>query len=123
MTTKEVADRLVSLCREGKYEEAYNELYAENCISQEMPGMPNALAEGKEQIIKDFHQWQNNIQEMHGGEVGDPMVAGNHFAIPMSYDITFKEGGRQAMEEICMYQVQNGQITKASYHYEVPEMG
>ncbi len=123
MTTKEVANRLVSLCREGKYEEAYNELYAENAISQEMDGMPNALTKGKKEIIEGFHQWQNNIQEMHGGEVGEPLVAGNHFAIPMSYDITFKEGGRQAMEEICMYEVQNGQITKASYHYEVPNMG
>jgi len=122
MTTKEVANRLVSLCREGKYEEAYNELYAENAISQEMEGMPNALTQGKKEIIEGFHQWQNNIQEMHGGEVGEPLIAGNHFAVPMSYDITFKEGGRQAMEEICMYQVQNGQITKASYHYEAPEM-
>ena len=40
MTTQEVADKLVGLCREGKYEEAYG-LYAKDAVSVEMPGVPN----------------------------------------------------------------------------------
>ena len=35
MTTKEVADRLVSLCREGKIEDAQNELFANDAVSIE----------------------------------------------------------------------------------------
>ena len=39
MTTQEVADKLVSLCRENKYQEAYD-LYADDAESIEMEGMP-----------------------------------------------------------------------------------
>ncbi|MEO0526482.1 MAG: nuclear transport factor 2 family protein [Bacteroidota bacterium] len=122
MTTKEVADKLVRFCREGKYDDAYA-LYADDAVSEEMPGMPNAITAGKQHIISGYQEWASNIQEIHGGDVGEAVVAGNHFVVPMSYDITFKEGGRQAMEELCMYKVENGKIAKASYHYEIPSMG
>jgi hypothetical protein len=121
MTTQEVADKLVALCREGKYMEAYG-LYAENAVSQEMPGAPIERTQGREQIIKEYQQWAEGIEEMHGGSVGDPLVAGNHFVVPMSIDATFKEAGRQAFDELCLYQVENGEIVKASYHYQTPSM-
>lgn len=109
MTTQEVADQLVAYCREGDYEAAYD-LYADDAVSIEMPGMPTI--KGKE-----------TIEEMHGGSVGDPVVAANHFVVPMSVDATFKEKGRIQMDELCLYQVENGKIKKASFHYEVPPAG
>lgn len=121
MTTQQVADKLVSLCREGKYEEAYG-LYAQDAVSIEMPGMPNETTEGLDNILKGFEQWQNSIQEAHGGSVGDPIVAGNHFVVPMSSDVTFKDGNRMNMEEICLYQVADGKIKKASFHYDTSAM-
>ena len=123
MSTQEVADRLVTLCREKKYEEAYN-LYSDDAESIEMDGMPGEkVTKGKENIWNAYLQWANGIVEIHGGSVGDPMVAANHFVVPMSMDATFKEGGRWAFEELCMYQVEDGKIKKAQYFYEVPEMG
>lgn len=122
MTTKEVADKFVGLCKEGKYDEAYG-MYAENAVSEEMPGIPNHVTKGRENIIKEYQQWAENIEEMHGGDVGDHMVAGNHFVVPMSMDATFKDRGRQKIDELCVYQVENDQITRATYHYQVPEMG
>ena len=122
MKTQEVADKLVSFCREGQYDEAYG-LYAEDAVSMEMPGMPNEVTKGRENIIKQNLEWATGIEEMHGGTVGDPVVAGNHFVVPMSMDATFKETGRMQMDELCMYQVENGEIKKVSYHYEVPSMG
>ncbi|MBS9461381.1 nuclear transport factor 2 family protein [Flagellimonas sp. 389] len=122
MTTQEVADKLVGFCREGKYDEAYG-LYAKDALSVEMPGMPNEITTGRENIINQYREWAAGIEEMHGGTVGDPVVAGNHFVVPMSMDATFKETGRMQMDELCMYQVENGEIKKASYHYEVPSMG
>lgn len=121
MTTQEVADKLVALCREGNYTEAYS-LCAENAVSMEMQGMPNSRTEGREQIVKEYLEWEKGIEEMHGGSVGDPLVAGNHFVVPMSIDATFKDRGRQAFDELCLYQVQNGEIVQASYHYELPSM-
>ena len=121
MTTQEVADKLVGLCREGKHEEAYG-LYAEDAVSVEMPGMPNELTEGLDNILKGFAQWASSIQEAHGGTVGDPVVVGNHFVVPMTSDVTFKDGNRMNMEEICLYQVENGKIIKASFHYDTSAM-
>ena len=119
MSTQEVADKLVNFCREGKYDEAYN-LYADDAVSKEMSFMPNNRTEGKENIIQEYQQWATGIEEMHGGEVGNPVVAGNYFAVPMSYDITFKDRGREQMEEICLYKVANGKIAEVSFHYEAP---
>ncbi|MEO9512926.1 MAG: nuclear transport factor 2 family protein [Flavobacteriaceae bacterium] len=117
MSTKEVADKLVSLCREGKYPEAYG-LYANDAVSVEMPGVPNEVTEGLDNILKGFEQWASNIEESHGGTVGDPVVMGNHFVVPMTSDVTFKDGRRVNIEELSMYQVEGGKIKKASFHYD-----
>lgn len=121
MTTEEVARNLVRLCKEGKYPEAYD-LYAEDAISVEMDGWVagEQITKGKSNILEGFNEWQSNIQEMHGGSVGDPVVAGNHFVVPMTSDVTFKQGGRVQMDELCVYEVANGQIKKAQFFYEVP---
>ncbi len=121
MTTQEVADKLVSLCREGKYDEAYG-LYADDAVSVEMPGTPNEVTEGIDNILKGYEQWASMIQEAHGGTVGNPVVAGNHFVVPMTSDVTFKDGRRVNMEELCMYQVENGKVKKASFHYDPSTM-
>jgi len=117
MTTEEVANKLVSLCREGNYPEAYG-LYADNAISVEMPGVPNERTEGIDNILKGFEQWASSIVESHGGTVGDPIVAANHFVVPMTSDVTFKEIGRCTMEELCVYEVSDGKITRASFFYD-----
>ncbi len=121
MTTQEVAQKLVRLCKEGKYPEAYN-MYAEDAISVEMEGWTEGqqITKGRSAILDGFKQWQSNIEEMHGGTVGDPIVAGNHFVVPMTSDVTFKQGGRVHMDELCVYEVANGQIKKAQFFYELP---
>lgn len=117
MTTQEVANKLVSLCREGKYPEAYG-LYADDAVSIEMSGVPNERTEGIANILKGFEQWASSIVESHGGTVGDPIVAANHFVVPMTSDVTFKEIGRCKMEELCVYEVENGKIKKAQFFYD-----
>ena len=121
MTTEEVAQKLVRLCKEGKYSEAYD-LYAEDAVSVEMDGWVagEQITKGKSNILEGFNEWQSNIQEMHGGSVGDPVVAGNHFVVPMTSDVTFKQGGRVQMDELCVYEVADGKIKKAQFFYEVP---
>ncbi len=120
MNTENVANRLVSLCREGKNMEAVQELYDANCISREMKGFPNEITEGFENIMKKNEQWLNNVEEFHNGEVSDPVVVGNHFSCKMAFDVTFKDSGRQQMEELCMYKVNNGKIVEEQFFYEMP---
>ena len=117
MTTQEVANQLVTYCKEGKYPEAYG-LYAQDAVSVEMPGVPNEVTHGLENILKGFENWASTIEETHGGSVGEPVVAGNHFTVPMRSDVTFKGMGRCVMEELCVYEVEDGKIKKASFFYD-----
>lgn len=122
MNTRQVADRLVSLCREGKYEEAQRELYAEDAVSIEMPAMADGQignVQGLAAILKKGEAWAANISQIHGGSVGDPVVAGSWFALALSIDATYKDRGRMAFEEICVYRVRSGKIVHEQFFYDV----
>lgn len=120
MNTQQVAQRLVKLCREGKYEQAQEELYADDAVSIEMPGLPpGALgnANGMDAIREKGRQWAGNIVEIHGGSVSEPVVAGDWFSVAMGIDATFKDMGRVPMEEICVYRVRDGKIVHEQFFY------
>ncbi|WP_274474617.1 nuclear transport factor 2 family protein [Mangrovimonas aestuarii] len=118
MNTQEVANRLVSLCREGKNMQALEELYSDNIVSKEMSWMPGeVVAEGKEAVTKKSQEWYQNVEEYHGGTVSDPLVAGNHFSCTMDMDVTFKDRGRQQMQEVCVYEVKDGKIVNEQFFY------
>lgn len=122
MSTEQIAKRLVELCREGKYEEAQNELYAEDAVSIEMEGLPpGALGnvKGLAAIREKGKQWADGIVEIHGGSVGEPIVAGDWFSVAMSIDATYKQMGRMPMQEICVYQVRDGKIVREQFFYNV----
>ena len=122
MNTEAIAKRLVELCREGKGKEAQDELYSEDAVSIEMEGLPpGALgnAKGLDAIREKGRQFNEGIVEMHGGSVGDPIVAGNWFSVVMTMDATFKTHGRVNMQEICVYQVKDGKIVREQFFYDV----
>lgn len=121
MNTQEVANRWAELCREGKNLDCVNELYAENVTSREMPGMPEAeLVSGRDNVWAKNKEWLESVEEFHAGEISDPIVAENHFTSKMSFDVTFKDRGRQQMEELAVFEVQNGKITNEQFFYNVP---
>jgi len=118
MNTKEVADRLVELCRVGKWDVAQAELYCPNCKSIEpREGFGPKEIQGMDAIKKKGEVWSSMLEEFHGAEISDPIVAGNHFALTMKMDCTFKEGGRQQSEEVCVYEVKDGKITSEEFFY------
>ncbi|NZA25985.1 nuclear transport factor 2 family protein [Luteimonas sp. SJ-92] len=122
MNTQQVADRLVALCREGKYEQAQQELYADDAVSIEMEGAPGAgpgKVQGMDAIREKGRRWMESIVEIHGGSVGDPVVAGNWFSMAMGIDATYKDMGRMPMEEICVYRVRDGKIVHEQFFYDV----
>ncbi len=117
MTTQEIANKLVEYCRSGDYENCYKELYSSDCISLEPPGAMIERAEGLEAMAEKGKKWNESMEEFHGSSVGEPIVAGNHFSIPMMVDATFKNRGRQKTEEICVYEVKDGRIIKEQFFY------
>jgi hypothetical protein len=110
MTTKQVADRLIALCRQGKIQEAQDELYGEGIESIEPKQGPLASAKGKKAVIERGKQFASMIQERHGGSFSDPIICGKYFSVSMTLDATFKDGKRNLLEEICVYEVKDGQI-------------
>lgn len=118
MTTQQVADRLVALCRAGKYEQAQRELYSGDANSIEpasAPGMQSV--KGLDAIIEKGNQFQNMIQEVHGGSVSDALVAGNTIAVTIGMDVTFKDGNRMNMDEMAVYTVQDGKVVQEQFFF------
>jgi hypothetical protein len=117
MTTQEVANRLIELCRKGQIQQAQTELYGESMVSIEPTGVPVEKATGLHAVIEKGKQFASMIEERHGGSITDPVVAGKHFSMGMTLDATMKGRGRVLLEEICVYKVENGKIVFEQFIY------
>jgi ketosteroid isomerase-like protein len=119
MTIQEVADTLVKLCSEGKFEEATKELYSPDIVSMEAGAPPGQSRESKgiDAVIAKGQWWVAN-HEVHSASVEGPIVAGSHFAVAFKMDITFKPDNRRfTMEEIALYKVADGKIVYEEFFY------
>jgi len=119
MDTNEVAQKWAKMCREGKNLDCINELYADNVVSKEMPGMPGEVISGKQNVWNKSKEWLESVEDFHASSISDPVVAGNWFTAKMGFDCTFKERGRQKMEEVCVYEVKDGKIASEQYFYSM----
>jgi hypothetical protein len=117
MTTQEIADQLVTLCRQGDWEKVQRELFAKDVVSIEPYASPEFEKEtrGLDAIIEKGHKFQSMTEQIHKLEVSDPIVAGNSFACTMRMDMTMKEKGRMDMAELCVYKVKNGKIVSEEF--------
>jgi hypothetical protein len=122
MNTEQIAQRLVELCRKGEYEQAQRELYAQDAISIEMPGLPDGAlgdARGLEAIYEKGRKWAAGIEAVHASSVGEPVVAGHWFSLAFSMDMTFKGRGRMQIEEIGVYHVRDGKVVSEQFFYDM----
>lgn len=117
-TTAAVANRFHELAQSGQWDVIQDELFAGNAVSIE-PENSTLLrsAEGIEAIKKKGKQFGEMLEEMHGGYSNAPQVAGNHFAVAMGMDVTMKGMGRMQMDEIAVYEVKDGKITREQFFY------
>jgi len=117
-TTKEIANRLSELFKEGKWDEALAELFSEDAKSIEPPNVPGLQSvEGLDNIKKKGQEFQSMVEEMHGGYTSEPIVAGNFIAFAMGMDATMKGQGRMKMDEIALYEVRDGQIVREQFFF------
>ena len=118
MTTQDVANRLHELFNEGNWQQAQEELFTEDAESIEPPkaqGMQSV--KGLDAIKKKGEQFNEMVEEMHGGWVSNPIVAGNYIAFAMGMDCTYKGMGRQKMDELAVYEVKDGKVVKEQFFY------
>jgi ketosteroid isomerase-like protein len=118
MTTHEIADRLVALCRQGQFETVQKELFSKDAISIEPYATPAFEKEtkGLDAIIEKGHKFEAMVQEMHQLEVSEPLVASTSFACTMRMEVTMKEKGHMDMRELCVYEVKDGKITAETFY-------
>ncbi len=117
MTTQEIANRLVELCKIGQNDAAMQELYATDIVSIEPAGTPNNVVKGIEGVRKKGEDLWKSIKEMHGATISEPLVAGDFFTVAMQMDVTFQNDFRVNMQEICLYKVSNGKIIEEQFFY------
>ena len=120
MTTKEVANRFSELAAQNNWMQIQQELFSKDAVSIEpshadAQGLGNA--EGLDAIMKKVEMFQRMVEEVHGGYCSEPIVAGNHFAVGMGIDATMKGQGRSKMDEIAVYEVKDGKITKEQFFF------
>jgi limonene-1,2-epoxide hydrolase len=118
MTTQQIADRLVALCREAKWEAAQRELYADNVVSIEPYATPAFEKEtkGLPAIIEKGRKFAAMIETHHALTVSAPLVSKSSFACTMRMDVTMKGQGRMDMTELCVYEVKDGKIISEQFH-------
>ena len=121
MTTQEVANTLVKLCSQGKFEEATKTLYSPNIVSVEAAAPPGGSRESKglAAVIAKGEWWAAN-HDVHSAVVEGPLVAGAHFTVVFKLDVTFKpESKRFNLEEVAVYKVADGKVVYEEFFYNM----
>ena len=118
MTTKEVADKLVAMCRDGKVEEVKVELFTEETVSIEPnEGILPKETKGLKAIQDKAALFISMVEEFYGNTISDPIVAGDYFSIAWNTDIQMKGEQRQTNSELCVYEVKEGKIISERFFY------
>jgi hypothetical protein len=113
MNIRDIANRLIGLCRQGETGLAKTELYSDNIVSTE----GGVTVHGIQAVLKKSEEWQSKIETFHGISVSDAILAADHFAINMVIDVTYRGGYRNIMNEIGVYEVKNGKIINEQFFY------
>lgn len=118
MTTLEIANRLVELCRNGKGEEAKEELFAPDIISIEpREGMLPKETKGMEAIRKKADLFVSMVENFYGDTISDPVIAGDYFSVSWTSDLKMKGEPRQTNSELCVYKTSGGKIVSEQFFY------
>jgi hypothetical protein len=115
-TTQEIAQDLVALCREGKFEASGEKYWADDVVSLEAGEGDMARVAGKVGVRAKGEWWVAN-HEVHGLVVEGPYVNGDEFIVRFKMDITPKGGERITLDEVGLYTLKNGLIAQEQFFY------
>ncbi len=112
-TVHEIANRLISLCTQQKFMEAYTELFAEDAVSID-PIYDNVPLTGLSNLLERERQFLV-VSQVHDTKVSDPVLAGNYFTVNFAVDFTTVGQDRKLVEELAIYKVENGKIVSQQF--------
>ncbi len=118
MTLSEIANELVTGCREHREVENLHRLYAPDAISVEAADMGQGRETKGIEGILGKHAWWDANAEVHDASVTGPFLHGDdRFAVIFRMDVTMKDMGRTQMEEVAIYHVAGGRIVREEFFY------
>lgn len=118
MTTKDIANRLVNMCRNGQIEEAKEELFAPGIVSIEpREGLLPKETKGMDAIRRKAELFISMVDNFYGDTISDPIVAGDYFSLSWTSDLQMKGEARQINSEICVYKTSGGKIISEQFFY------
>ena len=113
---QEIAEDLVAMCKEGKFDESGEKYWAEDVVSLEpMPG-DMARIQGIAGVRGKGEWWAAN-HEIHDVLVEGPYVHGDQFVVRFKMEITPKGGQRTTMDEVGVYTIKDGKIAEERFFY------
>lgn len=119
MSVKDIADDLVKLCRDGKFDQASEKYHSDDIVSIEAMGPPgmDLEARGKAAVAAKGEWWANN-HEVLSSKVEGPFINGDQFAVKFDMDVKQKASGQQHhMSEVALYTVKNGKVVEERFLY------
>ena len=118
MTTGEVAERFNELARQEKWFEIQEEFFSDNVKSIDPPNSPYfGYAEGRSSVRKKGEDFVKRIEAVHRAYTTEPIVSGNHIAVGRETDITVQGFGRIQINQVMLYEVNDGQIVSEQFFY------
>ncbi|HZZ90375.1 MAG TPA: nuclear transport factor 2 family protein [Caulobacteraceae bacterium] len=114
MSTQQIAEDLVALCREGKFDAAGEKYWADDVVSLEAMG-DMAESRGKS-AVKAKGEWWNSTFEVNDSKVEGPYVNGDSFIVRFTMTTTNRQSGEKAsMDETALYRVKDGKIAEERF--------
>jgi len=115
-TPAEVAARVTELLRAGNSAAVENELFASGIESVEGLGMSLAWS-GRKSVLAKYRAWEAD-HEIHSMQVEGPWVGATGFVLKLGIDVSQKSTGQRVqMQEMAVYTVRNGKITREEFHF------
>jgi hypothetical protein len=114
MTTRQIANRLIELCKEKRFSKARKELYSENAISIEAD---NKIINGLKAMDEKEKTWKGSTQEIHNIKFSKPLINGSFFSIAITWDLTYKGKERGGWKEIAVFEVKDQKIALEKFYY------
>lgn len=122
MTTQQIADRLVELCRKGQNALAQVELYDDNIVSIESEFSRYRKTKGIHKVQRKTAMFFERSKTIHKYELTDPLVVDDHFCFKMKIDVDLRGIGRVQLEELCMYHTKDGKIIREEFYYKSTDL-
>jgi ketosteroid isomerase-like protein len=122
MDSRQIGEKLVELCRQGKNLDAVNTLYSPDIVSVEAQGDEQMPAEMRGlDAIRGKNEWWISSHEVHSANAEGPFVNQDRFSVLFDFDVTAKSGPmsgqRMQMKEVAVYTVGDGKIVREDFFY------